>query len=276
MKREGSSLAARQMKRHVSLAGLVLVILVGCSDHQSDAEPPPKEPAAQELMERHREITEEGILAGFVSAISASRHERAFGMLHPDLAKAWTQERFAQDWMDIKAQLAAGWQPEAVGSFSGQSPQGPYEQASYRLDSDWRSVSSVELTAMQSEGQPKIVLVQVRIPHADGPPNEVDARITEFVKRMVAGEYEPVVAMMSPTCKAQSPPQLLQQVSPVLGGSVDATSRDHYRICANGTWYHAVRLTPTDDPVTFLEVIVSVAEGSVQIEGLAFKGRVRM
>lgn len=264
------------MKRYASLAGVVLVILGGCSDDQSGAEPPPKERTAQELMDRHEEITEEGILADFVSAISAGRHERAFGMLHPDLAEAWTQERFAQDWMEIKGQISPDWQPEAVGSFSGQSPQGPYEQASYRLDSDWRSISSVDLTAMQSEGQPKIVVVQVRIPHADGPANEVKARTTEFVGCMVAGEYDSVVEMLSPACRAQFPPQLLQQISPLLGSSVDATSRDHYRICANGTWYHAVRLTPTDDPVTFLEVIVSVAEGSVQIEGMTFKGRVRM
>ena len=264
------------MKRYASLAAVVLVILGGCSDDQPGAEPLPKEPAAQELMDRHEKVNEEGILAGFVSAISAGRHERAFGMLHPDLAEAWTQERFAQDWRAIKGQLSADWQPELVASFSGQSPQGPYEQAGYRLDSDWRSISSVELTAMQSEGQPKIVLVQVKIPHAEGPADEVDARITEFVEYMVAGEYESVAEMLSPTCRAQFPPQLLQQVSPVLGGSVDATSRNHYRICANGTWYHAVRLTPTDDPVTFLEVIASVAEGAVQIEGLAFKGRARM
>ena len=85
-------------------------------------------------------------------------------LLHPKLKEAWTINKFVSDWKDIREQLSDKWGPEATGSFSGNSPQGPYEQATYRLSSDWRSLSSVELVSMKKDGQEYIVRIFVRVP----------------------------------------------------------------------------------------------------------------
>lgn len=263
------------MRSYVVLAVALLVVLCSCSDEEPEIESAGMVPDDQELMQRHQQITEEGILADFVSAISMDNYESAFGLLHEDLAQAWTQKRFSQDWQQIKEQLSEDWSPEPTGSFSGQSPQGPYEQATYRLESDWNSISSVALVAMQVERQPRIVDVQIRAASLGEPSAEIQTGTEEFVGSMISRDFESVTEMFAPAARGQYPHQLLGQLSPVLGDSVEATSRDYYRICASGRWYHAVRLTPTDDAASFVEVIMSTDDGSVQIEGLSFKGRTR-
>lgn len=261
------------MRTYVVLAAALLVALCSCSDDQSEAESAAAVPGEQELMQRHKQITEEGILADFVTAISTDSYERAFGMLHQDLGQAWTQKRFTEDWQQIKGQLSDGWKPEPTGSFSGQSPQGPYEQATYRLESDWNSISSVALVAMRVEGQPKIVDVQIRVASLGEPSAEIQTRTDEFVESMISADFESVTEMLAPAVRGQYPHQLLAQVAPVLGDSVEATSRDHYRICASGRWYHAVRLMPIDDVASLVELIMSTDDGRVQIEGFSGKAR---
>lgn len=264
------------MRSCMVLAAALLTVLCSCSDDQPGTESPAAVPGDRELMERHQEITGEGILADFVSAISADSYERAFGMLHRELTQAWTQEQFTRDWQRIKTQLSESWGPEPTSSFSGQSPQGPYQQATYRLESDWRGISSVVLVAMQVNGEPRIVDVQTRVTGLGEPSAEIETRTEEFVKSMISRDFESVTGMFAPAVRGQYPPQLLAQVSPVLADSVEAMSRKHYRICSNGRWYHAVRLTRTDDAASFVELVMSTEDGSLQIEGLSFKGRVRM
>ncbi len=264
------------MRTYVVLAAVLLVALCGCSDDQSGAGTAATAPGEQELVQGHKQIAEKGIMAEFISAISTDGYERAFAMLSHDLGQAWTQKRFAEDWQQIKEQLSDGWKPEATGSFSGQSPQGLYEQATYRLDSDWNSISSMALVAIWVEGEPKIVDVKIRVAGSGEPSAQIAGATTEFVESMISRDFESVTSMLAPAVRGQYPRQLLAQLSPILGHSVEATSRDYYRMCANGRWYQAVRLTPTADPASSVELVMSTEGGSVQIEGLSAKARVRM
>jgi len=263
------------MKKYIVFATILALSLAGCSDDASDSGPSgPSD--TQEVMRRHEQITEESIVADFIKAISADEYNRAFGLLHPKLSQAWTQERFGQDWQDIKKQISDRWKPEPTGSMSGQSPQGPYEQAAYQLDSNWRSVSSLEVTSMPVDGQTKIVNIVIRVPHLSEPPDAVQALVKEFVNAMVAKDFNSVSGMFSASSKAKYSPDILRQLSPILGDSADATSQTHYRICANTVWYDAVRLIPVNDPATFLELVASTDADSAEILALSFKGRMKM
>jgi hypothetical protein len=264
------------MKRYAILAGMIGLALSGCSERDSDSTQGVLNADTREVMRRHQEITQEGILADFVEAISVGDYDLAFGMLHPKLSEAWTLQRFAQDWEDIKKHISDGWKPEAAGSTSGSSLQGAYEQATYRLDSNWQSVSSLDLVSRETDGQPRIVRIQIRVPHSGGSSKTAQARTNEFVGAMLRQEFESARGMLSSTCEARYPPEVLGQIAPILGDSIEATSQEHYRICANTVWYDAVRLTPRDDPATFLELVISTDTNPARIVGLSFKGRLRM
>lgn len=262
------------MKKWTILVAMFALSLSSCSDDGSESKRAVA-PDTKGLMRRREEIAQQSIFADFISAISTGNHRLAFNMLHPKLSGAWTQERFTQDWKDIKKQISDRWKPEPTGAMSGQSPQGRYEQAAYRLDSNWRSASSVELTSMEVDGQAKIVNISIRVPHPNRPPDAVQVLVKQFVDSMVAQEFESVSEMFSPSSKAQYSPDILRQLSPILGDSAEATSQDHYRICANTVWYDAVRLIPADDPATFLELLLSEDADGAKIVGLSFKGRMK-
>jgi hypothetical protein len=275
------------MKRYVvtilalAAAALLVVAIVTALDEGSRRDerqwpdlPPDAPPDDEEMMRMHEQITGEGILAEFVEAVSADRHQDALDMLHPRLAEEWGREQFIRDWRDVREQLFETWQPEPTGSFSGTSLQGPYTQATYRLESDWTSIFSVSLTSMEVDGQPRVVNVQIVTPGSGEPSPQVQAQIDDFVRAAIAQDFDSVKQMLAPQVRAQYPAMFLQQVSGVLGDSADATSREHYRMCANGKWLQAVRLARKDDAASFVETFTSTDGEVAQIEGLSLKARV--
>lgn len=219
--------------------------------------------------------TRKEILAHFVNAISRQEYDGALSLLHPKMSEAWTREGFARDWNSIRRQLSGDWNPELTGTFTGQSPQGPYEQVSYRLVSDWRSIASVDLTAMLIGGEPKIVQIHARVPVNGTPSKEANARIEGFVEAMLREDYSAVQAMFAPERRQQYPPDMLARIRPILGNSQKSTSLLHYRLNANIVWYDAVRLSSPNDPATFLDVIMEAGPNGGQIVSLSFKGRLR-
>ncbi|MDZ7616309.1 MAG: hypothetical protein U1E05_04850 [Patescibacteria group bacterium] len=227
-------------------------------------------------MGRHAEITESSILADFVNEISSNEYATAFSLLHPKLRSAWTRDRFTNDWTTIKNQIGDAWGPEATGSFSGTSPQGAYEQATYKLSTDYQSISSVELVSMQTDEGTRIGKAHVRVPEAEPQQAKTKELTDQFVNSMLSKDFDAASQLFSSAHRTQYPPQVLQQLASVLGGSVDATARSHYRLCANTVWYDAVRLTPTTDPATFLEIVISTDTGTPEIVSLSFKGRTKM
>ena len=263
------------MKKHTILAAILILSLSSCSDDAPKSKPVvPSD--TQELMRRHKEITQHSALADFISAISSDDYQLAFNMLHSKLSKAWTIERFTQDWKDIKKQISNRWKPEPTGSMSGQSPQGSYEQAAYRLDSNGDSISSVELISMETDDHARIVSITIRVPYQNGTPDYVQVLTKEFIDSMIAQDFEAVSGMFSSSSKAKYPPEILRQLSHILGDSSKAISQDHYRICANTVWYDAVSLIPTNDPATFLEIILSKDAERANIVALSFKGRMKL
>ena len=259
------------MKWVALLGALSGVLLSSCSERDGGAEP-----SAAAAMRKLEEITKRGILADFVKAISEDEDDKAIALLHPTLAEAWTKERFSHDWKGVRKQLGGGWQPTAMGSFSGSSPFGPYLQATYRLASDCRSLASLDLTSMQADGKPAIVKIEMRVPYAGNAPAEVNGLTDRFLAAMLKEDYAAAGEMLSDSARASYPREMFAQIRPTLGKSPQSTSRNLYRLCANTVWYDAVRLTPTDDPACFLEIVVSHGQGRGEIVFLAFKARAHM
>ncbi len=88
---------------------------------------------AQAVKQKRVEIVSVGVIANFVRTLSARRYEAAVTLLHPKLREAWTVDRFANDWRDIRMQAGAEWAPEVISTYSGTSAQGAYNQATFRL-----------------------------------------------------------------------------------------------------------------------------------------------
>lgn len=219
--------------------------------------------------------TRKEILTSFVDAISRQEYDGALSLLHPKMSEAWTRKGFARDWAAIRRQLSGDWHPKLTSTFTGQSPQGPYEQVSYRLVSDWRSIASVDLTAMSIGGEPKIVQIHTRVPVTGAPSQAAEARIEKFVEAMLREDYSAVQLMFAPERRQQYPPGMLARIRPILGDSQRSTSKLHYRLNVNIVWYDAVRLASPNDPASFLDVIMEAESDRSQIISLSFKGRLR-
>lgn len=231
----------------------------------------PGQPAKPLLVAKAK--TSKKILADFIDAISRQEYDGALSMLRPEMSEEWTLAGFAEDWEVVRQQLSGGWGPKLTGTFAGQSPQGPYEQATYKLANDWRSFASVDLVAMSIGGEPRIVKIHIRTPVNDSPSQENSTRIEAFVEAMLSEDYDAVQAMFAPERRMQYPSSMLAQIRPVLSETQHSTSKHHYWLNANTVWYDAVRLTSPNDPASFLEVIMEAGTDGPQIVSLVFKGR---
>ena len=180
------------MKKYRYFLTFIYFSILGCSDHSPEPTLSVAGADADSVMQKHVEITQIGIHAEFINAITKNKHDQAFSMLYPKLSEAWTKERFALDWNNIKKQLPSGWNPEATGSFSGNSPQGLYEQATFRLESNWDSIASLDLISMKIEGKNNIVKIHIRIPRVDDAPIAVVSLTNDFIEAMLAENYETV------------------------------------------------------------------------------------
>ncbi len=257
---------------------LILSVLcfAGCSEHDSESSVSTlSEARAKALMELHNRTPQSGVLGNFVDAISSSNYKAAFQNLPTKLRSAWTEERFAKDWTEIKRLVGDTWGPWVTDSFSGTAPQGAYQQATYALSSDWNATASVELVSMQTDEGSRIVKVHIRIPSAEPPQDHVQDLVGKFLDAMLSKNFDFASQCIHPSVNAQYSTQTLQQMSLILGGSTEATTRAHYRLCANTVWYDAIRVMPTEAPATFMELITSTENGETHIMALSFKGRLR-
>lgn len=249
------------------------VFLLGACSEEDSAADNKRDPAAQAVMQKHAEVTQAGVIADFVRALTAEHYEAAAAQLHPRLTEAWTVARFTQDWRDIRAQAGEKWGPEAMGTYSGISTQGAYDQATYRLLSDWRSLASVELVSMEVEGTKRIVKVHIRVPYRDAPPPVVASTTNAFVAALLRGDTGAAQELITPAQRSKYPADLLNYIRPLLGEVTESTTKTPYRFGANSVWYDAVRLTRPENPASFLELAMTRKNGLAQIVYLSFKGR---
>ncbi len=250
-------------------------LIFGCSDSSSESNSKISEAEKKALTKTHDKITKDSILSDFINRISENDFDDALLLLHPKLKDAWTTDRFAKDWKNIREQLSEMWGLEATGSFSGNSPQGPYEQATYRLSSDWRSLSSVDLVSMKNEGQEYIVRVHVRVPYTENPPKSVTETVDQLTNLIFNEKYKEAEELMTPNCKQQFPAEIIKQLRPVLGNDKTKIEKNYYRLCANSVWYDAVRLNQNGDGFTFLEFILLSENNKSKVAKLTFRGKMK-
>ena len=249
--------------------------MFGCSDNSIESKNKISEEEKKAVTEAHEKITKDGILADFINKISKNDFDNALLLLHPKLKEAWTNYRFVKDWKSIREQLSAKWAPEAIGSFSGNSPQGPYEQATYRLSSDWSSLSSVDLVSMKKNSQDYIVRVHIRVPYKEYPPKSVTETVDQLANLILSEKYKETEKLMTPNCKRQFPAEIIKKLRPILGNDETEIEKNYYRFCANTVWYDAVRLNNVGDGFTFLEFILASDNNKSKIATLTFRGKMK-
>ena len=256
-----------------SLVTLVLAILVGACSKTDDASSAIQSIDPQVVLQKHDEITQSSVISEFMENVSAENYAGALQLLHPKLAEAWTSERFAQDWIEVRSMLSEQWGPEASGSFSGMSQQGKYEQASYRLSSDWSSLASVDLTSMLVDDADRIVQIRMSAPYENNPPQEVIKLSDEFLNALSGGDFPKAHSLIAATNRAQYPTSMLEQLRPIIGPSASDGKRNYYRLSINTVWYDAISFTPSNEPATFIELIIESSSGNAQIVALSGKMR---
>lgn len=262
--------------KHKNLLILILFFLLSaCSDNGLESEIEISETAKKAVTDAHEKITKEGILADFIKKISENDFDGAIELLHPKLKDAWTTDRLANDWKSIREHLSDRWGPEATGSFSGSSTQGPYEQATYRLSSDWRSLSSVELVSMKDDGQEYIVSIHARVPYRENPPKLVTETVDHLTYLILNERYKETEELMTSNCKQRFPAETIKNLRPILGNEGAEIEKNYYRFCANTVWYDAVRLNQHGDGFTFLEFILSSENNKSRVATLTFRGKMR-
>lgn len=265
--------ARKPIVKTYSIGTVVLMLLVGACTKGDDATSAVQSIDPQVVQQKHDEITQSSVISDFVGEVSAENYADALQLLHPKLAEAWTSERFARDWKAVRSQLDAQWGPEATGSFSGMSQQGQYEQASYHLSSDWRSLASVDLTSMLVDGANRIVQIHIRTPYETDPPQEVVALANKFLDALSSGDVAAAHDFITAANRAQYPISMLEQLKSIVEASANDSEKNYYRLSANTVWYEAMRYTPSNGPATFLELIIESSNGNAQVVSLSGKMR---
>jgi hypothetical protein len=233
-----------------------------------------KESIKLRVQQAHTQITKNSILATFMENLSKKDYKKAFELINPKLRTAWTFERFKRELEEIRSTVK-DWKPEATGSFSGNAPQGKYIQATYRLDSDWRSPSSIDLAAMEINSQNKIIKIHIRIPYSKTTPDAIKTITEKFISAMQKKDYKAVSELMSPNCRTQFPFAILARLQPIIGKDASKVFSKSYRLNANTVWYAAVKIGSTEDIATSIELIISTDKPEAKIISLNFKGRAR-
>ena len=259
--------------KYCLIGKVLLVLLMGACTNSDDATTSVKTIDPQVVQQKHDEITQSSVIADFVNEISAENYGEALQLLHPKLADAWTSERFAQDLRAVRSQLGEQWGPEASSSFSGMSQQGQYEQASYSLSSDWRSLASIDLTSMLVDDANRIVQIQIRTPYEDDPPREVIALADKFIDALRSGDVAAAHDLIAAANRAQYPVAMLERLKLIVATSENDSERNYYRLSANTVWYEAMRYTPPNEPATFLEIMTASSSGVAHIVSLSGKMR---
>jgi hypothetical protein len=263
------------MKHYFLLIFIILIQVVGCSDNSTESQLKISEAEKVAVAQAHESITKSSSLAVFMNELSDKNYEKAIALLHPKLKDAWTEEKFEKDWRGIRNQLSTEWGPEATGTFSGNSTQGPYEQATYRLSKDWRSLSSIDLVSMKIDGQESIVRIHLRIPYKDHPPDSV-IEITNLLTNLIFNEkYSEAEEFMTQNCKKQFPEETIKQIRPVLGSDESKIEKNFYRFFANAIWYDAARLNQADNGFSFLELILTSENNKSKLASLSFRGALK-
>ncbi len=257
------------MNIHKTLLILACLSICGCSDSPKES----ATPGMEQFMEQLNSEAKNGILGEFADSISRGEYEHALTLFHPKLSEAWTKERFAKDWQGISSQLSSGLALEPMGSFAGNSAQGPYKQATYRLEKSWSSTTSLELTSLQVEGQSRIVKVDIRMPRLEELPPNAAALADSFAESMLKKDFNAVLGLFSESSASQYNPKVLEKLGAMLGDSKASTTRSFYRLCANSVWYDVVLLQPQGDPAQHLELITQSTDTKTEILSITFKGR---
>jgi hypothetical protein len=227
----------------------------------------------QAIERKHDEITQSSVISDFVGKVTSENYADALLLLHPELADAWTIESFTQDWSEIRSQLAEQWAPESTGTFSGMSAQGQYEQASYRLSSDWHSLTSLDLTSMIVDDASRIVQIRIRTPYEESPPDEVVTVAENFIDALSNGDVAAAHELMAAATRPLIPVDMLEQLKSICEGSPFDGEKNYYRLSAETIWYDAMRCTPSNEPATFLELIIDSSGENAQVVSLSFKMR---
>jgi len=258
--------------KNLSFVIVMLLLLSACSDGGNPSSAV-QSVDLQAIEERHDEITESSVISDFVGNITSENYADAFHLLHPKLVEAWTLEGFTHDWSEIRMQLGQQWAPEAMGSFSGASVQGQYEQASYSLSSDWRSLTSLDLMSMIVDDASRIVQIKIQAPYKEGPPDEAVTVAGKFIDNLSSGEIAAAHQLIAAANRPKYPVALLEQLKAIVEGRANAGERSYYRLSVNTVWYEAMRFTPSNEPATFLELIIDNSGESAIVISLSGKMR---
>ena len=225
-----------------------------------------------DFIKAHGKITKNSIISTFIDDLNNKNYKSAFSLIHPKLAAAWTFKRFENDLKEVRSSVN-NWKPESTSSFTGNTPQGKYVQASYRLGSNWKSLASIELIAKPVSNKDKIIRIHIRIPYSKEIPETAKKITKKFISAIQKKDYKSAHNLMTPNCKLRFPQKVLSYFRPVLGNIPSKLTSTFYRLNANSVWYSAVNIGSTDDPASYVELIISTDKPEAEIISLNFKGR---
>ena len=238
------------------LASLLFLCLFSCD------EPVQKAPLIQS-------IDQTALIEKFVQALTEQEFATAHKMLHDELASSWSKESFHEDLSSV--QKTINWKPHITELATGPSPQGPYRKVIYRLGKNKSSRAFLEVMAMKSAGQNKIVQILIRQPLQSAPNPEILTLSQTFEKAMREEKFELAQSLFSESSRAHFSPLILKQMSNALAEVPQDNLSNFLRVLANSTWYHAVELGKKNESSSKLELIFESKDQTVTIHSLTYK-----
>jgi hypothetical protein len=101
-----------------------------------------------------------------IKNLTENRFQELYESLHSENKSYWNENKFINDMRKVKLLIGDDWATELTGSFKGETANGPYIQATYKIGKKWDSPYSIQFTAVKDGNEYKISQIILSLPYA--------------------------------------------------------------------------------------------------------------
>ncbi len=195
-----------------------------------------------------------------IKNITENRFKEIYESLHRNNKNYWDENKFIDDMRKIKLLIGDDWATELTGSFKGETVNGPYIQATYKIGKKWDSPYSIQFTAVKDGKEYKISQIISNLPYAKNQELPRTAKITanEFIQNLQSNNFSSLEEL-SLLKSNENSKNIYTQIRKLLVDE-DGNKRDleyrEYQKYANTIWYDTISCYPRSGIsfFTFLEL----------------------
>lgn len=183
-----------------------------------------------------------------IKNLTENRFQEVYDSLHRENKNYWNEKKFIDDMRKIKLLIGDDWATELTGSFKGETVNGPYIQATYKIGKMWDSPYSIEFTAVEDGKEYKITQIIANLPYEKNQefPKKAKTTANKFIENLQSKNYSSLEEL-SLLKSNEDTENIYIQIRKLLTDE-DENKRNlefrEYQKYANTVWYDTISCYP--------------------------------